>query len=75
MSQVIRLSDEMLSDLNVFTTLYIQELNEHSAESPLCRTLLQEHLNYSLNAQVGFAIRYAANNLRQELNNSSYNNN
>ena len=34
MSEVIRLSDEMLSDLNVFTTLYIQELKEHSQESP-----------------------------------------
>lgn len=73
MSDVIRLTDQMLKDLEVFNTLYIQELNKHKYESALCRTLLQEHLNYSLSNQVGFAIRYAANNLRQELTYSSNN--
>ena len=73
MSEVIRLNDVMLSDLNVFTTLYTNELKKHSDESALCKTLLQDHLNYSLSSEVGFAIRYAANNLRIELNRNSDN--
>lgn len=70
MSEVLRLSDEMLSDLECFNKLYIMQLEKHSKESALCRTLLQDHLNYSLSNQVGFAIRYAANNLRQEVSSS-----
>lgn len=73
MSEVIRLTDTMLKDLEAFNNLYIQELNKHKYESALCRSLLQDHLNYSLSNQVGFAIRYAANNLRQELTYSSIN--
>lgn len=66
MSEVVRLSDETLSDLNIFHTLYINDLKEHANESALARTLLQDHLNYSLSSQVGFAIRYAANTLSSE---------
>lgn len=66
MSEVIRLSDEMLSDLKVFNERYLNKLKECKNDSELLNTIYLEHLNYSLNSQVGFAIRYAANKSLEE---------
>lgn len=66
MSKVIRISDQVLNELDIFKIRYLKELERLSNDSDLLNSILQEKLNYSDSDWISFAIRFACNNAPQE---------
>jgi len=66
MSKVIRISDQALSELDLFKIRYLKELERLSSDSDLLQSILQEKMNYTDSDWVAFAIRFACNNSPKE---------